>query len=40
LSVNADPTALKSPDDEFQLWVIDESATGSDLKISEAGPPH
>jgi hypothetical protein len=40
ISVNSDPNALTPPDDEFLLWVIEDTDLGPDLKTSEAGPPH
>jgi hypothetical protein len=40
MSVNADPAALKPPDDEFLLWVIEAADLGSDLAVSPARPPH
>ena len=40
LSVNADPTAVRPPDDDFVLWAIDTTALGPDLRLTPAGPPH
>jgi hypothetical protein len=40
MSVNADRFALKPPDDEFLLWVIEDADLGPDLAVSPAGPPH
>jgi len=40
ISVNTDPTAIKPPDDEFLLWVIEDGELGSELAVKEAGPPH
>jgi len=40
MSVNTDANELKPPDDEFLLWVIEDTAIGSELGVTEAGPPH
>ncbi|MBA4189681.1 MAG: hypothetical protein C0467_16980 [Planctomycetaceae bacterium] len=40
LSVNSDPNALKAPDDEFHLWVIESEQLSPGLRVEEAGPPH
>jgi hypothetical protein len=40
MSVNTNPTALKPPDDEFLMWVIEDTDLGPELAVSPAGPPH
>ena len=40
MSVNADPNAVRPPDDEFVLWEIDSNDLGPALRLSPARVPH